>query len=65
MLVLQLRGGGGAARTEEVALTGALFAQILKPAEKKKSFTYGGAGGAGRPVTPPRKNKGSKKAGQA
>ncbi|KAK4700478.1 serine/threonine-protein phosphatase PP1 catalytic subunit, partial [Phenoliferia sp. Uapishka_3] len=38
--------------------------QILKPAEKKKTFTYGGTG-AGRPVTPPRKNKGSKKAGQA
>jgi serine/threonine-protein phosphatase PP1 catalytic subunit len=29
--------------------------QILKPAEKKQKFGYGGAGaGAGRPITPPR-----------
>ena len=29
--------------------------QILKPAEKKQKFTYGGAtAGAGRPITPPR-----------
>jgi serine/threonine-protein phosphatase PP1 catalytic subunit len=30
--------------------------QILKPAEKKQKFTYGNnaAGGAGRPITPPR-----------
>ncbi|BGO93969.1 type 1 serine/threonine-protein phosphatase catalytic subunit glc7 [Rhodotorula toruloides] len=34
--------------------------QILKPAEKKKTFAYGGAG-QGRPVTPPRKAKGGKK----
>jgi len=27
--------------------------QILKPAEKKQKFTYGGAGNA-RPITPPR-----------
>lgn len=33
--------------------------QILKPAEKKKTFAYGGAG-QGRPVTPPRKAKGGK-----
>ncbi len=30
--------------------------QILKPAEKKQKFAYGGAN-AGRPVTPPRKQK--------
>ena len=35
--------------------------QILKPAEKKKTFTYGGSN-QGRPVTPPRKAK-SKKGG--
>lgn len=35
------------------------FLQILKPAEKKKTFAYGGAG-QGRPVTPPRKAKGGK-----
>ena len=29
--------------------------QILKPAEKKAKYPYGG--GAGRPVTPPRKQK--------
>jgi serine/threonine-protein phosphatase PP1 catalytic subunit len=29
--------------------------QILKPAEKKQNFNYGGAGaGAARPITPPR-----------
>ena len=33
--------------------------QILKPAEKKKTFQYGGPG-QGRPVTPPRKSKGGK-----
>ena len=27
--------------------------QILKPAEKKQNFNYGGTG-AGRPITPPR-----------
>lgn len=31
-------------------------AQILKPAEKKQKYVYGGMG-AGRPVTPPRKQK--------
>jgi serine/threonine-protein phosphatase PP1 catalytic subunit len=37
--------------------------QILKPAEKKKGFPYGGgANQGGRPVTPPRKSK-SKKGG--
>lgn len=30
--------------------------QILKPAEKKK-FQYGGIAAAGRPVTPPRRQK--------
>lgn len=30
--------------------------QILKPAEKKQKYVYGGMG-AGRPVTPPRKQK--------
>jgi len=30
--------------------------QILKPAEKKKQYPYGGMN-AGRPVTPPRKQK--------
>jgi serine/threonine-protein phosphatase PP1 catalytic subunit len=33
-----------------------LTVQILKPAEKKQKYTYGGMG-AGRPVTPPRKAK--------
>lgn len=37
--------------------------QILKPAEKKKTFAYGGTG-SGRPVTPPRKAKGGKGKGQ-
>lgn len=31
-------------------------AQILKPAEKKQKYVYGGMG-SGRPVTPPRKQK--------
>jgi hypothetical protein len=35
------------------------LSQILKPAEKKKTFAYGGSG-QGRPVTPPRKAKGGK-----
>jgi len=30
--------------------------QILKPAEKKQKYVYGGLGGS-RPVTPPRKQK--------
>jgi serine/threonine-protein phosphatase PP1 catalytic subunit len=30
--------------------------QILKPAEKKQKYVYGGMGG-GRPITPPRKQK--------
>jgi serine/threonine-protein phosphatase PP1 catalytic subunit len=30
--------------------------QILKPAEKKQKYVYGGLG-ASRPVTPPRKQK--------
>jgi serine/threonine-protein phosphatase PP1 catalytic subunit len=30
--------------------------QILKPAEKKQKYAYGGAG-AGKPVTPPRGKK--------
>ncbi|KAK5006753.1 type 1 serine/threonine-protein phosphatase catalytic subunit glc7 [Cryomyces antarcticus] len=30
--------------------------QILKPAEKKQKYAYGGVG-TGRPVTPPRKQK--------
>lgn len=30
--------------------------QILKPAEKKNKYVYGGMN-AGRPVTPPRKQK--------
>ena len=30
--------------------------QILKPAEKKQKYVYGGMG-SGRPVTPPRKQK--------
>ena len=33
-----------------------VVAQILKPAEKKQKYVYGGMG-AGRPVTPPRKPK--------
>jgi hypothetical protein len=39
-------------------LTFCLFSllQILKPAEKKQRYVYGGMG-AGRPVTPPRKQK--------
>ena len=35
--------------------------QILKPAEKKQKYAYGGIN-MGRPVTPPRKQK--KKAGE-
>ncbi len=35
-------------------------AQILKPAEKKQKYVYGGMN-TGRPVTPPRKPKSSKK----
>lgn len=31
--------------------------QILKPAEKKQKYVYGGGLGANRPVTPPRKQK--------
>jgi serine/threonine-protein phosphatase PP1 catalytic subunit len=31
--------------------------QILKPAEKKQKYVYGGGLGASRPVTPPRKQK--------
>jgi hypothetical protein len=34
-----------------------LFLQILKPAEKKQKYVYGGGLGASRPVTPPRKQK--------
>ena len=30
--------------------------QILKPAEKKQKYVYGGMG-SGRPITPPRKQK--------
>ena len=33
-----------------------VFCQILKPAEKKAKYPYGGMN-AGRPVTPPRKPK--------
>ena len=33
-----------------------LFCQILKPAEKKAKYPYGGMN-VGRPVTPPRKPK--------
>jgi hypothetical protein len=33
-----------------------LYTQILKPAEKKAKYPYG-AMNAGRPVTPPRKQK--------
>jgi serine/threonine-protein phosphatase PP1 catalytic subunit len=32
------------------------FSQILKPAEKKQKYVYGGMN-AGGPVTPPRKQK--------
>ncbi|CEQ42451.1 SPOSA6832_04263 [Sporobolomyces salmonicolor] len=42
----------------------ALLKKILKPAEKKKTFAYGGSG-QGRPVTPPRKSKGGKSKGGA
>ena len=31
--------------------------QILKPAEKKQKYVYGGGLGASMPVTPPRKQK--------
>jgi len=34
-----------------------LCSQILKPAEKKQKYVYGGGLGASRPVTPPRKQK--------
>ncbi len=34
-----------------------LYLQILKPAEKKQKYVYGGGLGASRPVTPPRKQK--------
>lgn len=40
--------------TEEHSLT--IRNQILKPAEKKQKYVYGGLG-QGRPVTPPRKQK--------
>ena len=33
-----------------------IFCQILKPAEKKAKYPYGGMN-VGRPVTPPRKPK--------
>lgn len=33
-----------------------LLKQILKPAEKKQKYVYGGMGSS-RPVTPPRKQK--------
>ena len=33
-----------------------LFDQILKPAEKKQKYVYGGMS-TGRPITPPRKQK--------
>jgi len=33
-----------------------MYYQILKPAEKKAKFQYGGMN-VGRPVTPPRKQK--------
>lgn len=49
--------------TPFVAWTDRTESQILKPAEKKKTFTYGGSN-QGRPVTPPRKSK-SKKGGDA
>jgi hypothetical protein len=32
------------------------YQQILKPAEKKQKYVYGGMG-SGRPITPPRKQK--------
>lgn len=32
------------------------FHQILKPAEKKQKYVYGGMS-TGRPITPPRKQK--------
>jgi hypothetical protein len=39
--------------------------KILKPAEKKQKYVYGGMG-AGRPVTPPRKvKKGGKDASKS
>ena len=35
------------------------WVQILKPAEKKQKYVYGGMN-TGRPVTPPRKQKNKK-----
>jgi hypothetical protein len=31
--------------------------QILKPAEKKQKYVYGGTSSSGGPITPPRKQK--------
>jgi len=39
-----------------VPFPNAMYYQILKPAEKKAKFQYGGMN-VGRPVTPPRKQK--------
>lgn len=50
-----------AALLQKVAqtLTTVFWGQILKPAEKKQKYVYGGMS-TGRPVTPPRKQKNKK-----
>ena len=44
------------ASLEPYFMTNSLLLQILKPAEKKAKYPYGGVN-MGRPVTPPRKQK--------
>ena len=50
-------------RTVNLSLTGNSSCQILKPADKKAKYQYGGLN-SGRPVTPPRAGANNNKPGK-